>query len=92
MGDHAAVQVRDRAASVGGEQEWQQGVNQASEAGFDQRKAERRGHADAFDIGFAAAVQSIPEIVEAYRMSGEIATCYASSSPTSPVTTLYTAS
>ena len=34
MGDHAAMQVRDRAATVGREQEWQHGVNQAREAGF----------------------------------------------------------
>jgi len=36
MGDHPAVQVRDRGAPVGGEQEWQHGVNQAREARFDQ--------------------------------------------------------
>ena len=64
MGDHPAMQVRNRAAPVGSEQEWKHGVNQAREAGFHQRKAERRGDAEVFDIGFADRRRMVAKVFQ----------------------------
>ena len=64
MADQPIMQVRYSAACVRGEQEWQDGVNEASEACFDQRTAERRGDAEVFNVRFADGRRVLIEVFQ----------------------------
>ena len=64
MRDHPSMQVRDRAPPVGGEQEWQDGVNEAGEAGLDEPEAEGHGDAEMPDVRFADRRRMFAKIVQ----------------------------
>ena len=66
MGDDPTMQLDHCAASIGGEHEWQHGVNQARESGPDQRESERGRNAEVLDVRFTDRGRMLAKHVEPF--------------------------